>query len=225
MLLKTGVCFVATSLPFLLWQIPISLSREVAHPVPVSDWMPLYLLSCPQNLLFGETPLSLVLGNIHVWWDKSAAYLLLTGLFIFHMVFNPVFRRDHKVHAIVGVSWALIGVIYYFDFIHPSRFVGDLNLIRVEQFVRFFMMGYTTIWVVGQVQSQRPWLALGAALLVTSAGVTDLTALCCLTIVAMMYSIDAVWSLAQVLARGSGHPVLLCGICPGPDAGRGVEDL
>ena len=190
MVFLTSICFVLTALPFLCWQIPISLSREVAHPVSAHEWIPLYLLSCPQNLLFGETPLKDVLGNPHIWWDKSAQYLLLTGLFLFHLVFNPTFRKDHKVHAIVGVSWALIGVIYFFDYIQPSRFVVDLNLIRVEQFVRFFMMGYTTIWAVQQVELQRPWLALAAALVMMAIGVSDLTALCCLTLTAMMFSIN-----------------------------------
>jgi len=96
------------------------------------------------------------------------------------LVFNPMFRKDKKIHAIVWVSWALLGVIFFFDYIRPSRFVLDLNLVRAEQFVHFFLMGYTTIWAVEQVQSQRPWLALAAALLVTSTGMSDLTALCCL---------------------------------------------
>jgi len=188
---QTSIAFIFTALPFLLWQIPISISREVAHPVPAQEWIPLYLLSCPQNFLFGDTPLKDVLGNIHIWWDKCSAYLLLTSLFLFHMVFNPIFRRDHKVHAIVGVSWLLIGVVYVFDYIHPSRFVLDLNIVRVEQFVRFFMMGYTTIWAVQQIESQKPWLALAAALLVTSTGLTDLIALFTLSCVAIVYALDS----------------------------------
>jgi len=198
MVFLTGLCFVFTALPFLCWQIPISISREVAHPVPAQEWIPLYLLSCPQNFLFGDTPLKDVLGNIHLWWAKSAQYLLLTGLFVFHLVFNPLFRRDHKVHAVVGVSWILIGVVYFFDYIHPSRFVLDLNLVRVEQYVRFFMMGYTTIWAVEQVQSQRPLLALAAAALILATGMTDLFALCWLTLLAMMFSFNAALQSGKV---------------------------
>ena len=185
-----GLCFILTSLPFLCWQIPISLSREVAHPVAAQDWIPLYYLCCPQNFLFSDTLLKDVLGNIHLWWAKCASYFLLTGLFLFHLVFNQKFRRDHKVHAIFGVYWFLLGTIYYFDYVHPNRFVVDLNLVRVEQFVRFFMMGYTTIWAVEQIQTQKPWLALAAALLVTATGATDLVALSCLNLTAMIFSID-----------------------------------
>jgi len=66
----TGLAFIITSLPFLCWQIPISISREVAHPVPASEWIPLYYLSCPQNFLFADSPLKDVLSNAHIWWDK-----------------------------------------------------------------------------------------------------------------------------------------------------------
>jgi len=191
MIFKTSIAFLITALPFLCWQIPISISREVAHPVPASEWIPLYYLSCPQNFLFADSLLKDVLTNIHVLWDRCSLYLLLTGLYFFHLVFNPMFRKDKKIHAIVWVSWALLGVIFFFDYIRPSRFVLDLNLVRAEQFVHFFLMGYTTIWAVEQVQSQRPWLALAAALLVTSTGMSDLTALCCLTLVAIVYSVDA----------------------------------
>jgi len=190
MVFWTGFAFVIASLPFLLWQIPISISREVAHPVPASEWIPLYYLSCPQNFLFADSTLHDVLTNIHVWWDRSAQYLLLTGLYIFNLIFNPLLRKDGKVHAIVGVSWALLGVIYVFDYIHPSRFVLDLNLVRVEQFVHFFLMGYTTIWAVQQVQRGRPWLGLAAALLITATATTSLVALFFLTLVAIMFSID-----------------------------------
>jgi len=188
--LQAGFCFILTSLPFLCWQIPISISREVAHPVTADQWIPLYLLACPQNFIFGDTPYHDVISNLHLFLDKSCQYLLLTALYLFLLVYNPAFRRDKKIHAIVGVSWALIVVAYIFDYLHPSRFVLDLNLVRVEQFVRFFIMGYTTIWAVGQVQTQRPWLGLAAAAVVTTTGVTDLTALCCLAIAGIIYSLD-----------------------------------
>lgn len=188
---QAAFCFILTSLPFLCWQIPISISREVAHPVTADQWIPLYLLSCPQNFLFGDTPYKEVMSNIHLFLDKGCQYILLTALYLFHLVFNSAFRRDKKIHAIVGVSWALIVIVYIFDYLHPSRFVLDLNLVRVEQFVRFFLMGYTTIWAVQQIEGERPWLALGGALVVASTGINDLTALCCLAAVAMVYSLDA----------------------------------
>jgi len=189
MLFKTGIAFIATALPFLCWQIPISISREVAHPVLAQEWIPLYYLACPQNFLFGDAPLKDVLGNAHVLWDKGGKYFFLTGLYVFHLIFNPLFRRDRKIHAIVGVSWALIGVVYVFDYIHPSRFVLDLNLVRVEQFVRFFMMGYTTIWACEQLHRSKPWLALTAALLVVACATTNLIGLFFLSLITIVLTI------------------------------------
>ncbi len=188
---QAGFIFVAASLPFLCWQIPISISREVLHPVPVEEWMPLYMLSCFQNFIFAFTPLHDVLGNIHKWWASSAQYVFLTALYVFHLVFNPLLRRDRKLYAVMGVSWVLLGVEFFFDYIHPSRFFIDLNLIRVEQYVRFFMMGYTVIWACEQVRSSKPWLALAAAVLVLACGTNDMIALFFFGIVAMVFIIDA----------------------------------
>jgi len=192
LIFQTGFIFVAASLPFLCWQIPISISREVLHPVPVDEWMPMYMLSCFQNFIFAFTPLHDVLGNIHKWWASSAQYVFLTALYVFHLVFNPLLRRDKKLYAIMGVSWALLGVEFFFDYIHPSRFFIDLNLIRVEQYVRFFMMGYTVIWACEQIRSAKPWLALSAAVLVLACGTSDLIALFFFGIVALVFIADKI---------------------------------
>ena len=192
LIFQTGTVFVVASLPFLLWQIPISLSREVAHPVPASEWMPMYMLSCFQNFLFGSASLNDVLTNIHTWWSCTTPYLLLLGLYFFHLVFNPLLRQDKKLHAIIGTSVALLGVIFYFDYIHPSRFVVDLNIVRVEQYMRFFLMGYTAVWATIQVREAKPWLAFCAVVLLLSCGTVDLIALFFLLIVAMVFITDAI---------------------------------
>jgi hypothetical protein len=206
---QTGIIFVAASLPFLCWQIPISISREVVHPVAVNEWMPLYLLSCFQNFIFGYTPLNEVLGNIHKWWGCCAPYLLLTLLYVFNLVFNPLARRDKKLYAIMGVSYLLLGVEFFFDYIHPSRFSIDLNLIRVEQYMRFFMMGYTVIWACEQVRASKPWLALAAAVLVLACGTSDLIALLFLGAVSLIFIIDANIPLQLKPLKAIGWSLLL----------------
>jgi len=192
LILQTGLVFTAAALPFLCWQIPISISRELVHPVPVSEWMPLYMLSCFQNFVFAFTSLQDVLGNIHKWWASCAPYIFLLALYVFHLVFNPLLRRDRKIHAIIGVSWALLAVEFFFDYIHPSRFFIDLNLIRVEQFMRFFMMGYTVIWACGQIRDSKPWLAFASAILVLACGTNDLIALFFFGIVAVIFVADKI---------------------------------
>lgn len=190
LIFQTGFCFVLASLPFLLWQIPISISREVAHPVPSSEWMPLYFLSCFQNFLFGFASYKDVLSNIHLWWANAAPYVLLTGIYIFHLIFNPLLRQDKKLHAIMGTSYLLLGVVFYFDYIHPSRFVLDLNLVRVEQYMRYFMMGYTTLWACEQVRISKPWLAFFSAILVLAFGAVDIISLFFLILVFMVFTLD-----------------------------------
>ncbi len=192
---QTGFTFVIASLPFLLWQIPISLSREVAHAVPAKEWIPLYLLSCPQNFIFTDSSLKDVLTNIPVWWNKTGPYLLMLGLYVFNLFLNPLLRKDKKVHVIMGLSWAILGVALFYDYIQPNRFVLDLNLVRVEQFMRFFLMGYTTIWFCDLLRNSKPWLALAAAVLILACGTTDLIRLFFLGAVSMVFIIDAMLRL------------------------------
>jgi hypothetical protein len=192
MVFLTGIAFVIASLPFLCWQIPISISREVAHPVPASEWMPLYMLSCFQNFLFGGATVAQVFSNLHIFWENCAAYVLLTGLYLFHLAFNPVLRRDKKVHAIIGLSLVLLGVLYVFDYVRPSRFVVDLNMIRVEQYMRFFLMGYTTLWTCEQIQGPRLWPALAASVLVLALGTVNIIGLFFFGLTAIIFIVDLI---------------------------------
>jgi len=187
---QTGFVFVLAALPFLCWQIPISISRELAHPVPASEWMPLYVVSCPQNYFFGGVPVGRVFSDIHLWLSGFAPYLFLMGLYVFHLVFNPLFRQDKKVQSIMGLSWVLLGVVYYFDYVHPSRFVLDLNLVRVAQYMHFFIMGYTTVWACNQINNSKPWLILSASVLVLACG-TDLIGSFFLGITSMVFIINS----------------------------------
>jgi hypothetical protein len=189
---QTGFVFVAAALPFLCWQIPISISRELVHPVPVNEWMPLYLLSCFQNFILAYTPLNEVLSNAHKFWESCSGYVLLTLLYVFHLVFNTSLRRDKKLLAIMGVSYILLGVEFFFDYIHPNRFVIDLNLIRVAQYMRFFMMGYTVVWACDQIRASKPWLAFASAVLVLACGTSDLIALFFFGLVAVIFVVDTV---------------------------------
>lgn len=212
MTFQTGVIFVLASLPFLCWQIPISISREIAHPVPALEWVPLYLISCPQNFLFDGIPLKDVIGDPHVWWHESAQYLILIGLYIFHLALNPGLRRDKKLHAVMALSLLLLGAVYFFDYIHPSRFVLDLNVVRVRQFMRFFMMGYTALWACDQARFARPWLAFSSAVLVLACGTTDTIALFFLGVVSMVYIVDAMAAsplkLKRIIIGGIGLAAL-----------------
>ena len=161
-LLKTAVVFAVCASPFLLWQIPHSLAGH-GPAVPISEWMPLYLISCQQNFLFWTLPLKDALSNLGFVLIRLEPYLFLLALYAILCVFEPRLRKDRKTHVIVGTAYFLILVSFYFSYIHPSRFFLDLNLLRNEQFVRFMLMGYTTILACRVAKEGRPWQVLIAA--------------------------------------------------------------
>ncbi len=167
MIFKTGFTFTAAALPFLLWQIPRMIERKMTSaPVTVSDWMPLYLISCQQNFLFWTYTLKEALKGIPFIFSRLEPYLFLLVLYGLLCVKSEQFRRDSKMHAIMGVSYLLILVSFFFSYIHPNRTMIDLNLLRTEQFVRFFLMGYMTIIASRYIQqTDVPWKVLLAGIL------------------------------------------------------------
>jgi hypothetical protein len=72
--------------------------------------------------------------------------------------------------------------------------------------MRFFMMGYTTIWACGQLRGSKPWLALAAAVMILACGTTDLITLFFLGLLTIVYVIDsnfkAPWKFGRLLIGG-----------------------
>ena len=160
--LKSGITFCLCALPFLLWQIPRSMVREGAAPVPILEWLPLYLISCQQNFLFWTVPLKEALSNPAFVLGRLEPYLYLLALYIILLVIEPRLRKDLKTHVLVGVGYFFILITFYFSYIHPSRLFLDLNLIRNEQFIRFMLMGYATIFAVRVTREGKLWQTLAA---------------------------------------------------------------
>ncbi len=169
-LLKACGIFLLAALPFLYWQIPGALADKIGGKViPISEWMPLYLLSCPQNFLFQQTPFKEVMANPGLLFSKLNPDIFLLGLYAM-LCLNPLFRRDGKVHAICGAALLMMVFSFIFTYIHPSRFVIDLNLVRNDQFVRFMLMGYATIILYGYALKAKPWQAFLAGLALFAIG-------------------------------------------------------
>ena len=162
LIVKTSLAFIITASPFLAWQIQRMVERKltVGSAVPIAEWMPLYLISCQQNFLFWTKSLSAAMGDIPFVLGRLEPYLMLLVLYAVLCVWSVNFRRDLKVHTIVAVSYFLIVYSFVFSYIYPSRFMIDLNLLRSEQFVRFFLMGYLTITAVKYVKQAPPWKAM-----------------------------------------------------------------
>ncbi|MBF0505034.1 MAG: hypothetical protein HQL14_08035 [Candidatus Omnitrophica bacterium] len=162
---KTSFIFILGSLPFLCWQIPRTLQEKVGLPVPSSEWLPLYSMSCPQNFLFAGISLKEVWADQASFWQSAEPYIFLVFLYIFLLVVSPAFRQDKKTNVLVWTAYLLIIFSTFFTYIVPSRFVIDLNLLRSEQFVRLFLMSYTTFWAVKTVKEAKPWQALIVAVI------------------------------------------------------------
>ncbi|MBI4309017.1 MAG: DUF2029 domain-containing protein [Candidatus Omnitrophica bacterium] len=169
---KAGLAFALFALPFLLWQIPKSLARS-GH-VPVGEWMPLYLISCQQNFLFWTLPLNEAFQNTAFVLGRLGPYLFLLGLYALLCVLEPKARSDKKLRALVAVAYVLILVSFVFSYIVPSRFVVDLNLLRNEQFARFMLMGYATVFACRLAKEGKPWQVLFAGMFLLLAGFNGL---------------------------------------------------
>ncbi len=165
MIFKANLIFILGSLPFLFWQVPRSLhDKLIGASVPISEWLPLYLASCPQNFLFGGTPLEQAWADKAAFWGSIEPYVFLGFLYAFLYFIYPPLRQDKKTNVLVGTAFTLVIFSTIFTYAIPSRFVIDLNLIRNEQFIRLFLMSYTTFWAFKTVKEAKPWQALIAAM-------------------------------------------------------------
>ncbi len=165
MFLTAGMTFALGCMPFLSWQIPRSINDKlVGTSVPVSEWMPLYFQSCPQNLLFNNTPWNEAIKNWPFMLSALEPYIFILVLYIFLLIVSPAFREDKKINVLVWVGFTLIIFSTIFSYVIPSRFVVDLNLMRNEQFIAFFLIAYTTFWAVKRVREGSNWQAFLAGL-------------------------------------------------------------
>lgn len=173
--LKTGSIFIVSCLPFVIWTVSKALKAKVGVDIHVfDDWIQLYLLACPQNFPFAAQPLSVVLSNPGVFLKALNPFLTLLSLYFYNYYANDHFRQDRKIHAISFCAATLIGACFYFAYVSPNRFVLDLNLIRNEQFLRFFLLGYLVICATRMIQIKNLFWAVLAGVVFIAAARQDL---------------------------------------------------
>ncbi|MBF0569159.1 MAG: hypothetical protein HQL18_00055 [Candidatus Omnitrophica bacterium] len=170
--LLTGLAFTICALPFILWHIPqaASLARI---PVPASEWVPLYLLACPQCFPLGNGNPEDVIKGVGDLIQRLYPYLFLILLYAGHCVFNVDFRRDKKAHVIFWVSTVFVGASFFFAYVIPNRFVLDLNLTRFAEFLHFFLIGYTVLFLMQVARRKNVVWTLLAVILVALIGWAD----------------------------------------------------
>lgn len=156
--LKTSGIFILSALPFLLWHLPHALSSQDLKPSS-AEWIPLYLKSCGQCFPFDKTPVNEVLSNPTVLFQKIYSYLFLTLLYTAHCLFNKDFRRNAKNHSIFWVSTCLVVLCFVAAYVHPSKFILDLNLLRTTQNVILILGAYTAIFAVKKAKEDNIFIS------------------------------------------------------------------
>lgn len=193
--IKTGLGFVLAAMPFIIWTFARAFQTRLhAAPHLYDNWMELYLLSCPQNFLFGTTPLQKVLGDLPALLRGLQNYIFMAVLFCFHLAAHEELRRDLKIRAMAIVVLAMIVTTFFFTYIVPSHFILDLNLVRNEQFMRFMLSGYTVLLLWRNLQGP-VWKTLLLAILLAVSGGKDLTD------VAAVAVLGLVWLSAEAVSR------------------------
>ncbi|GEM_PF-1039822 len=184
---KTGSLFVLSCLPFLAWTLSKALRIKIgADPHLFDNWIPLYLLACPQNFPFGVVPVSKVLSDAGIFLSEMRPFLILVVLYVLNAVFCAPFRRDKKIQAIALSVVLMILTCFYFAYIHPDHFILDLNLIRNEQYLRLFLFGYSTILIARLVEEKNLLSAFLYALIFIFMGGNNLLGIVAVSLCAVL---------------------------------------
>ncbi len=144
-ILKASLAFLFSLSPLLIWMKSGHISSSAGPPPTAREWLELYHLACPQNFLFQNAELADMGKHISVFLEATASYWAILGLYGLNFYFNPVFRRDKKVKAVLLTAFISLLVSFTFTYIFPKRFILDFNLVRHTQFMLFFLWGYTLI--------------------------------------------------------------------------------
>jgi hypothetical protein len=158
---KAAGIFTIAALPFLVWHLPKAFHGRPA--APLDEWLPLYLQSCPQCFPLGTANPNESITGFKVLFERLYPYLFLTALYVAHCFLNQDFRRDRKAHIIFWVSALMIVLGFVFAYAVPNRFMLDLNLGRMAQFVHFMLMGYSVLFLIKLAQRPHPAWAFAAA--------------------------------------------------------------
>ena len=176
------VTYLACTLPVLIWIFQkIHLRHLPVGSTTDMDWYNLYKYINWPNFLFKTTSLGEMGMDINIFLFGAEPYLLAGAMYAINYIFLPQFKKDGKIHSIGVASLLMLLVSFIFTYIHPSRFVIDLNLIRNLQYLEFFLIGYTLILLVRETEEKPLYLAALSAITLGLIRFMDLTAVCSMT--------------------------------------------
>jgi hypothetical protein len=154
-LIKSGLAFLLTALPFIILVVSNRLSASQTVQPGEGDWLSLYILACPQNFLFPAAPLipfEKLTESFKNFYYFTQDYIFLLAFFLLNLILNPLFRKNKKALAYCFTAFLILIVWGFFAYVHPNRFVLDLNLGRNTQFLLFLLVGYTVIFIVEKME-------------------------------------------------------------------------
>ena len=160
---QTAGVFVLCALPVLVWTWRQAHAGAVSVSPSVEEWLPLYRLACPQNFIFLDQTLAGAFASTTVFFQITRHYWPIFLLFLFNQGFHSAFRHDRKTQTLMGTGTFFIVVSFIFTYIAPSRLFLDLNLIRNLQFMLFFLIGYTAIFLARCAKTYSLVTVLGLA--------------------------------------------------------------
>jgi len=157
---QTLAGFLIAALPIMIWALRKKLNPAAdAAPVP-PNWMDLYKIACPQNLvLYDNTPAE-VFSSWPLFLERFQPYALLLVFWAVHRFHNAIFQGDKKTRAAVSAGFGLIAFSYVFNYVWPVRQILDLNLVRNSQYILFFLMGYTALLMTRVVRGDPMWVVV-----------------------------------------------------------------
>ncbi len=100
-------------------------------------------------------------------------FLVLASLYLYNYFANDHFRQDRKIRAISLCCVIFIAACFFFTYVVPSRISLNLNLIRNEQFLRFFLLGYLVISAARMIQIKDLFWAILAGVVFIAASRKD----------------------------------------------------
>lgn len=157
-LIKSGIIFTLSALPFVMFIVQNRLSREqFIVPNNEVDWLQLFITACPQNFLFPQAPtipFEKLKENWNILYVLSQSYISIILLFFVNLFINEQFRKDKKILSISLMAFVLLIIWGFFTYVHPNRFVLDLNLGRNMQYLAFFLTGYLVVFLARQIEKQ-----------------------------------------------------------------------
>lgn len=211
-LFKSIGLFLSFSAPFMIWTTQRFLTQSPTDQSLYQNWLALYQIACPQTFLFDNQPIKEMLTNFSSFLKGTQHFWPIAALLILNLTHNSTFHKDKKALAIILGGSLFLLLAFIFSYISPNRFILDLNLARNLQFMKFILIGYTTILIIEKTHLTKWQIAIPIIILFSLLQFnTQIAALAGLAIFFLLYEKKGLPNRAlQFLAIMSIVGIVLC---------------